>query len=127
MKLVDDESEDGCYCTDEELKDMLTAEIEADAARTKSRTDIIAAAARQCEATDTETGAHDVPDAEVPESQLRAELVRALFLALDFDGDGALNEAEMRFFAGQTGFEGTDAEWSDEYRMLCSSYNGQVP
>ena len=33
----------------------------------------------------------------------------------------------MRFFAEQTGFEGTDSEWSDEYRMLCSSYNGQVP
>ncbi|CAK0882933.1 unnamed protein product [Prorocentrum cordatum] len=64
-------------------------------------------------------GAGGAPDTS--ERLDRQDLSRAVFFALDRDGDGALSEAEMRRFAAQTGFEGSpeELEWSTEYRALC--------
>ncbi|CAE8612274.1 unnamed protein product, partial [Polarella glacialis] len=39
--------------------------------------------------------------------------------ACDRDKDGRLSESEMLCFAQATGFQGTAATWSQEYRLLC--------
>lgn len=54
---------------------------------------------------------------------VRHGLILAVFRLCDEDGDGLLNEAEMRFFANQTGFEGGDEEWAEEFRLLCSEHS----
>lgn len=50
----------------------------------------------------------------------RARLVRELFRALDTDDDGWLREQDMRRFADCLGFEGSDSDWREEYRLLCT-------
>lgn len=67
------------------------------------------------------------PIAEVP-SASRMSLVHAVFKALDADVDGKLNEAEMRRFAEQTGFDGSSEDWAEEYTSLCAENgcNGSI-
>jgi len=55
------------------------------------------------------------------EPKTRAEFIRAIFNAFDIDRDGSLNEQEMRGFGALNGFEGTDAEWAEQYRSLCGT------
>jgi len=50
----------------------------------------------------------------------RAQLVKALFMALDTDGDGYLKEDELKVFGELSGFEGDDNDWSEEYRLMCN-------
>lgn len=50
----------------------------------------------------------------------RAELKTAAFKLFDADGDGFLYDPELRAFAKQCGFDGGDAEWTQEYNMICS-------
>lgn len=49
-----------------------------------------------------------------------SSFLRAAFDACDFDGDGRLCAEELRPFAQQTGFEGSDTEWTSEYELLCN-------
>jgi Ca2+-binding EF-hand superfamily protein len=46
-----------------------------------------------------------------------------VFHLCDVDGDGFLNYDEMQRFARQKGFDGTEAEWMEEYDMLCREVN----
>lgn len=49
----------------------------------------------------------------------RNRLIRQVFMALDTDEDGWLREDDMRRFANCLGFEGSAADWREEYRLLC--------
>jgi Ca2+-binding EF-hand superfamily protein/predicted GNAT family acetyltransferase len=121
-KLVDDQSEDGCYCTDEEIQVMVLAESEPSAKVPPSPPP----AAQELEEPKWENAILKSQSETMSESGIlhRPELVRKVFKYFDRDGDGLLNEKEMRPFAAHTGFDGTDADWATEYRMLCSSYSG---
>ena len=50
----------------------------------------------------------------------RRELIEEVFRALDRARKGYLTAGEMRPFAEQTGFTGTDLEWQQEFDLLCS-------
>eukprot|EP00929_Paragymnodinium_shiwhaense_P043922 TRINITY_DN22542_c0_g1_i1.p1 TRINITY_DN22542_c0_g1~~TRINITY_DN22542_c0_g1_i1.p1 ORF type:complete len:822 (-),score=211.21 TRINITY_DN22542_c0_g1_i1:171-2636(-) len=49
----------------------------------------------------------------------RPELVAEIFNALDVDGSGFLSCQAMKKLASHSGFEGDDADWQDEYQLLC--------
>ena len=51
----------------------------------------------------------------------REAVIRELFSVLDRDADGVLSQAELRPFAEQSGFEGGDQEWLQEFRLLCGT------
>lgn len=57
-----------------------------------------------------------------PLNVTRGVLKHRLFRLFDKDADGFLSRAEMRSFVEHVGFEGSDAEWSKEYRLLCSDH-----
>mmetsp|Transcript_118234 Transcript_118234/g.264042 ORF Transcript_118234/g.264042 Transcript_118234/m.264042 type:complete len:380 (-) Transcript_118234:106-1245(-) len=50
----------------------------------------------------------------------RSEMIRGIFSACDADKNGRLNLTELKTFAAQTGFDGEEAAWADEYTMLCA-------
>lgn len=102
--LVNDETEDtGCYCTDEQLQSMLV-----------------------------KLGGAQRPHCEWPSYlrhdglNSRAELVRAVFHALDINDDDSLDQRELRRFAELTGFEGDDQEWAGAFTTLCAERGGSV-
>ena len=49
----------------------------------------------------------------------RRALIEAVFRALDSGGTGSLTARDMRPFAEQTGFNGSDQEWQQEFDLLC--------
>jgi len=49
----------------------------------------------------------------------RAKLIQDIFCACDCEDTGRLRSAEMRAFASFSGFNGSTADWTQEYRMLC--------
>ncbi|CAE7257944.1 unnamed protein product, partial [Symbiodinium sp. CCMP2456] len=49
----------------------------------------------------------------------RRGCIEAVFTALDTAGNGFLAAGDMRPFAEQTGFTGTDLEWQLEFEALC--------
>eukprot|EP00933_Yihiella_yeosuensis_P015063 TRINITY_DN13260_c2_g1_i2.p1 TRINITY_DN13260_c2_g1~~TRINITY_DN13260_c2_g1_i2.p1 ORF type:complete len:304 (-),score=98.53 TRINITY_DN13260_c2_g1_i2:6-917(-) len=49
----------------------------------------------------------------------RSDLKIAVFRLLDRDKNGFLDKKELKPFVCQTGFEGSDDEWSEEYALLC--------
>jgi len=49
----------------------------------------------------------------------RADLIGEIFSALAGRQCGTLGSAEMRRFATLTGFEGSDAQWREEFQLLC--------
>jgi len=51
-------------------------------------------------------------------SSARSRWIENLFWALDIDHDGVLDSEEMRLFADQTGFDGTDTEWKRVFARL---------
>jgi hypothetical protein len=53
---------------------------------------------------------------------MRPDLVTALFLGLDGDGDGVLSCNELFVFAQLTGYDEIPGEWGAEYVRLCSDY-----
>mmetsp|Transcript_92315 Transcript_92315/g.214502 ORF Transcript_92315/g.214502 Transcript_92315/m.214502 type:complete len:603 (-) Transcript_92315:46-1854(-) len=57
-----------------------------------------------------------------PASRGRWNLQRAIFRALDADGDGRLGCAELLRFAQLTGFDGSEADWGGEFRDLCAAH-----
>eukprot|EP00913_Durusdinium_trenchii_P027132 g25459.t1 len=57
----------------------------------------------------------------------RTQLIQQVFTGLNQSRTGYLNADEMRPFANQTGFQGTDAEWRTEFNLLrqeCGSGQG---
>jgi len=63
------------------------------------------------------------PQSPSAPSLSRGVLLRTVFHLCDVDGDGFLNSDEMQRFARQKGFDGTQAEWLDEYNILCREVN----
>jgi len=125
-QLIDDQSEKGCYCTDEELRIMLIALEEPHAANTTET--------RLLQPTDTKDIFKPATVADPPLEQAaqqsfpapslqRGVLLRTVFHLCDADGDGFLTSDEMHRFARQKGFDGTQAEWVDEYDALCEEVN----
>lgn len=101
QRLVDDKSaETGCYCTEEELRSTLEKLSAHNAASAKARSKASSMAR--------------------PAEQSRPELVKALFLRLDVDRDGKLSPSEMRRFAELQDFEGSEGDWADAYKELCT-------
>ncbi|CAE7456648.1 unnamed protein product, partial [Symbiodinium microadriaticum] len=49
----------------------------------------------------------------------RRDLIEAVFSSLDKTRKGYLTAADMRPFAEQTGFSGSDHEWQEEFALLC--------
>lgn len=103
LKLLNDRTDRGCYCSDEELRSLLAKLQEPDA---KAKL-LQKSTAQASEGADSK-------------ESLRADLIAAVFRACDVDRDGQLDEKEMRTFAGLTGFEGSDDEWTKEFRSLCA-------
>jgi len=69
----------------------------------------------------------DCAVAATPPGFSRDDLINAVFRSLDEDEDGQLNEQEMRAFAGRIGFEGSEEEWSGEFRTICPDAGGVSP
>jgi len=95
-ELVDDESDNGCFCTDGELVDILKKLFPA-------FKEVAAAAA---------------PAAVAPDGAERVQLIGDVFRACDRDRDGWLSSSEMRPVAELIGFQGDDALWQAEFAML---------
>jgi len=116
-RLVDDPAEEtGCYCTDEDLRLMITSLFPCGtlAVAGAPATDPVAVATTAASAPlgPTSTAVVSLP---LP----RSELILAVFRACDVNDDGLVRCSEMRRFAEQTGFRGDDADWDDAYTLLC--------
>ncbi|CAK0826777.1 unnamed protein product, partial [Prorocentrum cordatum] len=66
------------------------------------------------------------PRGGAPQQTEREAMVREVFRLCDLDGDGFLAQAEMCAFARETGFDGSDQDWQEEYGALCEEH-GQDP
>lgn len=66
--------------------------------------------------------AERVAPGELCDTPARGKLILEAFRACDADGNGWLSTGEMRAFARWTGFDGSDEEWAEEYRLLCSEH-----
>merc|ERR1712113_212415 len=53
-------------------------------------------------------------------SPRRVELMQMMFNHFDINHDSKLDIKEMREWAINTGFVGTEREWMEEYKLLCS-------
>lgn len=125
MKLIDDQSDDGCYCTDEELQAMhkkLTA--------TRPTSNVVPAARPPPGTSSTPTSEPQKSQPATTNTQMhsstssRSATIKDLFLLLDIDRDGFLSAEEMLLFACHTGFEGSLDEWTDEFNILCGEAGG---
>ncbi|CAK0870629.1 unnamed protein product [Prorocentrum cordatum] len=108
FKMVDDDSAQGCYCEDEELRSLLV-EIPAPAA-------------------DEDVGREAPRESSKEEEGLqgRDEMKQRLFRRLDTNHDGLLLSPELWPFVVRTGFDGSEAEWEEEYAMLCRDMGRSV-
>eukprot|EP00931_Biecheleriopsis_adriatica_P060565 TRINITY_DN36389_c0_g1_i1.p1 TRINITY_DN36389_c0_g1~~TRINITY_DN36389_c0_g1_i1.p1 ORF type:complete len:1551 (+),score=442.46 TRINITY_DN36389_c0_g1_i1:72-4655(+) len=52
----------------------------------------------------------------------RTQLLEALFKSLDLDKDGMLTAPEMFRYARQSGFEGDEAEWEEEFKGMAQDF-----
>ncbi|CAE7267175.1 unnamed protein product [Symbiodinium necroappetens] len=55
---------------------------------------------------------------DIPNS--RRWLIQQVFRMLDVDGDQRLTKVELKGLADLMGFEGAEADWLQEYRLLCA-------
>ncbi|CAE8620090.1 unnamed protein product, partial [Polarella glacialis] len=113
-RLVDDESDDGCYCTDEELRDLL-AKLPEQAAPVAPVAPVPAEPAAQ-----RGNGSLTAAPSFAKDSDSRSEVVREVFKRLDTNRAGFLSAQDMLPFANHTGFDGSDADWAEEFQSLCS-------
>lgn len=107
-RLLNDESDSGCFCSDEELRSLLT-KLQDPAEKAK----LVVAKQSSRDA--------EVSRGPVEQDVLRSDIIGAVFRACDADKDGRLSEKEMHGFAKHTAFKGTDEEWSKEYKALCGA------
>mmetsp|Transcript_148200 Transcript_148200/g.475975 ORF Transcript_148200/g.475975 Transcript_148200/m.475975 type:complete len:1751 (-) Transcript_148200:103-5355(-) len=91
-KMVNDKSESGCYCDDDELRAIKGA---------------------------LELEGREVAMRAAAYSPERTALVHEVFRMFDTDGDGRLGEQELRAFAEHLGFKGSEAQWAEEFRSIC--------
>uniref|UniRef100_A0A7R9ZYS0 Calmodulin n=1 Tax=Pyrodinium bahamense TaxID=73915 RepID=A0A7R9ZYS0_9DINO len=94
-KLVNDDTESGCYCSNADLEAVLANKV-------------------------TETGPKVIkppPKRHAPSS--RESITMGLFKQLDRDRDGYLNLKEMQNFASLIGFKCDDEKWAKEYALFC--------
>ncbi len=54
---------------------------------------------------------------------IRSSLKAAVLAHFDVDCDGFLNRVELRKFSEWHGFQGDDAQWETEYRLLCGDFH----
>jgi len=124
-KLVDDETDDGCYCSDEELQGMAT----------KLKSTQPPPPAKKPPAPAREPPARSPPQPKAagpspvvaadPGKMTRVDLIGVVFRSCDTNSDGFLNAQEMCPFARHIGFEGSDEEWGKEFATLCTE-NGST-
>jgi Ca2+-binding EF-hand superfamily protein len=100
--FVSDKSADpGCFLSDQDLRDVL------------GRMSFMATMSIATQGRSKASGAKP-PDAA------RMGMIRSVFQKLDVDGDGKLNVTEMRKFAEQQDFEGSDDDFKSAYNDLCT-------
>eukprot|EP00435_Cladocopium_sp_Y103_P068026 s247_g30.t3 len=98
QRLVNDTSENGCYCTDDDLRLV----VEKQSVPNGHDGTVVMPPGNQASATDLG----------------RRALITAAFHALNRSGTGHLSATEMRPFAELTGFSGTDREWQEEFELV---------
>lgn len=124
--FLDDESATGQHCSDDELRDL----IDNFDAKLREGHRLVDANLEKQPPQQSEEVALSVQTAQ--EEQLKEEmeqsaqaqtqrelLIKKVFEFCDVGGDRHLTEAELRTFAQQTGFDGSEIEWAEEYAMLC--------
>lgn len=92
---------------------------------TVQKADATAKALSEVRGTSAAGSAAKAAEAGAPGLQ-RAQLKATVFEMLDEDGDGYLYCPELRRFAAKFGFDGSDAEWEQEYEMLCTELGCQA-
>jgi len=60
------------------------------------------------------------PPEEPPVTMSRGALIMKIFESCDADGDRLLNETEMLTFATMGGFKGSQQQWTQDWRTLCT-------
>lgn len=141
--LVNDLSERGCYCSDDQLRELLQpcGELKSLPIVAGASEVVGAAVAEAAKATvagvtrprqpGTARGDGAVIREMLPTPSptvippVRAELIRTVFEACDRNRDGVLDAAEMMAFAVLTGFSGSEAEWREEFRSLYHERRGR--
>ncbi|CAK9015761.1 unnamed protein product [Durusdinium trenchii] len=125
-RLANDSSDDGCYCSDQDLRGLLQSMSEGNSAPVRPPVTPPEPhrpadyGTLNGEAAATTNQAMGIVDE-------RVELIKQVFIALNRSRTGFLNASEMRPFANRTGFDGTDAEWREEFDLLqkeCGSNTG---
>ncbi|CAE7390645.1 unnamed protein product [Symbiodinium sp. CCMP2456] len=110
VQLVNDSSDEGCYCSDSELRALLQQQQQQPPpSTTPAKAAPVAAKA----------AAAGVAPSRAPAKDPRRDLIEAVFSSLDKTSKGHLTAADMRPFAEQTGFSGSDHEWQAEFALLC--------
>jgi Ca2+-binding EF-hand superfamily protein len=97
-KIINDKSEAGCFCSDDELRDLL-----------KKVSNVPKAPM-----------APMIPKAKATLPDPRKRLISSVFSACDTDSDNKLNQKEFKRFAAFTGFDGPEEQWAMEYNSLCN-------
>jgi len=121
-RLVDDESDSGCYCTEEELRAMLEdlRKKAPQPAASSARPALAAARPSPAQAAQPSVAPAAPAVATPQERSARDAAIAELFRKCDVDRDGHLSVVEMRTFAELTGFEGGHTEWAEEFELLCA-------
>ena len=129
VKLVNDSSDAGCYCSDSELRNLQQAQPQIAAPTAppvKAAPTAPTQAAQACTGQTVLTRFCLVAGLKLflwiisPWQDPRRELIEVVFRALDSGGKGYLTARDMRPFAEQTGFSGSDQEWQQEFDLLVS-------
>merc|ERR1712194_321648 len=95
--LVNDESENGCWCSEEDLRGMVK--------------DLFA---------QVQSRVQPAQIAQVDQPNSRPRLIKAVFDASDTDGMPGLSSEEMCRFARMMGFDGSAQDWKTEFQTLIS-------
>lgn len=132
MKLLEDQSDAGCYMSTSELRQLLSGPSPApgaDAAAGPASTKPAAVPATaapvvqtSAEPTKAQAEAEEATrmEQDKSQSQLRDSLKHRVFLLWDADSDGALKKEELVKLAQHVGFTGSMEEWSTEYAQMCT-------
>ena len=132
-RLANDKSDEGCYCSDDELRSLLAKASVPKQAAPKPAAPKPAALMNSMPSSQPKPAPAHTPALHMPSQQSgiqpgsRAELIRSVFRALDRAGKGVLSSEEMLQFATHTGFDGSDQDWQSEFDMLtreCNSPQG---
>jgi len=138
--LANDESEDGCYCEDSQLRVLVDARPKPAVATATTTNPASATKSASTDANGKRSHGYDAPArangaahgggiAEAQSNghtQSRGQLIDAVFYALNRSGTGNLSQKEMRPFAEFTGFDGTHEQWLEEFNLVRRQCGGQV-